>query len=121
MVYDGEVNEAAFEYYSRLGRVRNYIRANPGQRIRLSEAASIAGMERTYFSAFFRTKVGIPFSHWLSCHRVETAIQLMKSHNIAISELALKVGFQDLRTFERHFKRHTGSTPRDVKLSVRPA
>ena len=32
--------------------------------------------------------------------------------------MAASVGFQDLRTFERAFKRHTGQTPRDFKRSV---
>jgi AraC-like DNA-binding protein len=78
-------------------------------------------MEKTYFSAFFREKIGVPFSQWLSRHRIERAVDLMKSRNYAISEVAARVGFQNLRTFERHFKRHTGQTPRDFERSVPPA
>ena len=44
----------------------------------------------------------------------------MRSQDHSITEIAYAVGFRDLRTFERAFKRHTGQTPLSFKKSVAP-
>ena len=44
----------------------------------------------------------------------------MKSRDFAITEVAEEVGFRDLRTFERAFKKYTLTTPREFKKSVVP-
>jgi len=49
-----------------------------------------------------------------------SAMELMKSRDFAITEVAEEVGFRDLRTFERAFKKYTLTTPREFKKSVVP-
>ncbi len=117
---DGAVNQAAFSYYARLARVKEYVDSHYTEEVTLTVAAGIAGLEPKYFSAFFRDKTGVCFSDWLRQLRVEKALDLMRARNYSITEVAFEVGFQDLRTFERAFKRVTTMTPREFKRSVRP-
>jgi AraC-like DNA-binding protein len=84
----------------------------------LHDAAQIACLEEKYFSAFFHDKTGICFSHWLARLRIEKAKEIIKKKHTTITEIASNVGFQDLRSFERAFKRYTGVTPRDFKRSI---
>ena len=114
------LNQAAFSYYPRLRRVEQYVYQNYCENISLKTAARFAGLEEKYFSAYFHAKTGVCFKDWLTHVRVTRAIELMKDHDESITAVAFTVGFQDLRTFERVFKRSTGLTPRAFKRSARP-
>jgi len=52
--------------------------------------------------------------------RVCEAERLIKAEDYSITQLAYKIGFADLRTFERAFKKVTGLTPRDFKKMYNP-
>ena len=109
-----------FSYYPPLQRVREYVEKNLSEPISLREAASAAGLEEKYFSAFFHRKTGVCFRDWLAGRRVDRAIEILTQHDDTITNVAESAGFQDLRTFERSFKRLTGLTPREFKRSVAP-
>jgi len=109
-----------FSYYPPLQRVREFVEKNLSEPISLREAASAAGLEEKYFSAFFHRKTGVRFRDWLAGRRVDRAIEILTQHDETITSVAESTGFQDLRTFERSFKRLTGLTPRDFKRSVAP-
>jgi len=109
-----------FSYYPPLQRVREYVEQNLSEPISLREAASAAGLEEKYFSAFFHRKTGVCFRDWLAGRRVDRAIEILTERDDTITNVAASVGFQDLGTFERSFKRLTGLTPRDFKRSVAP-
>jgi two-component system response regulator YesN len=113
-------NDAAFTYYPRLLRVKQYLEASPGERVSLDTAARVACLERKYFSAFFRARVGIGFAQWQRALRIEQATQILRSRDESVTCVAFSTGFHSLRTFERTFKRVVGLTPIAFKLSTRP-
>ncbi len=113
-------NGAAFSYYPRLKKLREYVEQNYSEPISLKKAARIAALESSYFSSYFRAKAGITFTDWLRRVRVEKAMELMKARDFSITEVTEEVGFRDLRTFERAFKQHTQMTPMEFKKSVAP-
>lgn len=113
-------NEAAFQYYAKLGKVKRYVDQRYFEYISLENAAQIACLEKKYFSAFFHAKTGVRFKEWLNSVRIAHAIELMKVNNNTIVHIALAVGFRDVRTFERVFKKHEGVTPSAFKNLVRP-
>ena len=104
-----------FLYYVRLGRVRKFVTENIAERITLETVADLAGLEKKYFCRFFKEKVGISFKPWLRKLRVSAAKRLLRSRNYQISEVAGRVGYDYLVTFERAFKAETGLTPSDYK------
>ena len=111
-------NGEVFDYYPRLNRLRQYVEQSYSEPISLETAAGIAALERSYFSSYFRAKVGITFTEWLRHVRIEKAMELMKAGDFSITHIAYEVGFGDLRTFERAFKQYTRRTPREFKKSV---
>jgi len=113
-------NGEVFDYYPRLNRLHQYVEQTYSEPIPLGKAASIAALESSYFSSYFRAKVGITFTEWLRQVRVEKAMELMKASDFSITRIAYEVGFGDLRTFERAFKKHTRMTPIEFKKSVAP-
>lgn len=115
------LKEDAFWYYERLERVRGFVTANYAEPITLGEAARVAAMERTYFSYFFRRKLGVTFTSWLQYIRIGKALEMLASKNHSVTEVAFAVGFNELSTFQKAFKRWTNLTPREFKRLARPA
>jgi AraC-like DNA-binding protein len=78
----------------------------------LEKAAKLIKMNTSYFSRFFNNAVGIPFSKYLNCVKVENAVNLIHNKNdYSITEIGLMCGFQTIRNFNRIFKEYTGYSP----------
>lgn len=114
------VDDRIFSYNPRLNKVKQFVDANLTEPVSLGLVADAAGLEKTYFSKYFRAKTGICFRDWLSAMRVNRAMEIMTTRDLSITAIAFAVGFQDLRTFERAMERCTGLSPRAVKNRLRP-
>ena len=110
----------AFEYYTPLARVRRFVEGNLDEDLSLTEASRIARLSPKYFSAFFKRHTGIHFRDWVTEVRIQRAKTLLAEKNRAIVQVAFAVGFKDVRTFQRSFKKVTGMTPIAFKRSVAP-
>jgi AraC-like DNA-binding protein len=55
----------------RLVKVLSWAEGNPARRFSLKHAATIAGLERTYFSRYFQQVSGVAFRTWERILRVE--------------------------------------------------
>lgn len=120
MVDPEEIQSVAFAYYPRLKKVKEHVDQHLEDEISLATAARIAGLEEKYFSTFFHRKTGICFTDWITRARIMRATDMMSVQDYTITGIAFAVGFRELRTFERAFKKFTGMTPRAFKSSVRP-
>ena len=118
MSHRGQIDGEVFQGDIRLKRVRLYVLENYSETISLEIVANVAGMEKKYFSAFFKKKVGIQFRYWLRSIRIDEAIRIMENHrNRSITDVAFEVGFNDLRSFQRAFKMCTGLSALDFMNS----
>jgi len=115
---DESFNPEAFNYYPRLKKVRTYVESNYAQPIGLVDAAAIAGMETKHFGKYFSTVLGIGFKRWLTRIRIEIAIGIIQRENQELADIALSVGYDEYRTFERAFKNYTGSTSIQFRRAV---
>jgi AraC-like DNA-binding protein len=112
---DARFNAEAFDKYRCLQKVYQFVLENWREKISLSQVANIGALETAYFSRFFKSKVGMPFTVWLRLVRIAKAVDLLETSDCTITEIAHQTGFNDLRTFERAFKKVTGSTPREFR------
>jgi|SRR5215813_3270729 len=115
------INNNAFSYYSCLRRLKEYVENHQSENIPLQTAAGIASLERKYFSAFFHKKTGITYLRWLNSFRIAKAVALIKVTDDSLTQVASTVGFGDLRSFERSFKKLIKVTPSEFRKSVRPS
>ena len=114
------VNTDAFFYYPRLQALATYVRAHLTEHWTLEKAAKRIGLEKKYFSAFFRSKVGTSWTEWVRLMRVLHATEEIRLREESITRIARGAGFRDLRTFERAFKRYVGVPPKVYQKTVRP-
>jgi transcriptional regulator GlxA family with amidase domain len=77
-------------------------------------ARHLAVSERTLNRRFKRTTGEAPL-HYLQLLRVETAKRLFETRKLTIDAVGERVGYGDLSTFRRLFKRETGLSPRDYQ------
>ncbi len=79
--------------------------------INVQRIAGKLGLERTYFSALFKKRVGASPMQYLKTYRLSRAAELLergKSPTVA----ACSVGYADLYLFSKMFKRQFGCSPR---------
>lgn len=95
-----------------------YIRENFDRAIRLSEIAKVSGASPRHFSKIFKEETGLTFVDFLTRERVEKAKIRIRESADRISEIAFYCGFESIAQFNRAFKRITGESPTDYRLSA---
>jgi AraC-like DNA-binding protein len=90
---------------------------NLSERLSSEQAAKIVSRERKYFSKFFQRETGFNFSWWNREVRIRLAAQLLHQRGRSIDSVALAVGYFDLTTFARAFKRSKGIGPQAYRRS----
>ena len=76
-----------------------------------SELCKRFAVSKEHFSRTFKQRMGITYNDFVTSIRLSCAFkQLMQSDN-KISDIADQVGFADVRTFIKVFKKHYGMTP----------
>ena len=69
------------------------------------------GYSRSRFSRLFHDHLGCSMIEYLSVLRCREAAQLLLESDMTMLDIAMKVGFECLRTFYRAFKACYGVTP----------
>jgi len=98
--------------------VHRLISSSPAQLITLDGMARMAGSSVPYFCAQFKKTFGLSPMQYLIQHRMHHAAHLLNNRNLTISEIAAKVGYEDLFHFSRMFKKHFGLSPRTMRQSA---
>jgi AraC-like DNA-binding protein len=79
--------------------------------ITIEETAKYAEVSRTHFSKQFQKTVGISPSEYLNSLIMKEAGKMVEGTNYSFSEIALSVGFPDLYSFSKAFKKFYGMSP----------
>ncbi|MFC3416836.1 helix-turn-helix domain-containing protein [Algoriphagus hitonicola] len=100
---------------SRMNQVMQYLLAHRFEKISLEETAAGANLSKEAFCRFFKMRTRKTFTQYLVQLRINEAQKLLQETDLGISEIAYRVGFENLSYFNRTFKNLTGLTPRDFK------
>lgn len=101
--------------YPEIYEAKSYIENNYSENINLEVIAGIVHMNPYYFSSYFKKHVGINFKEFLNEVRLKHALELLISESLKNYEIANRVGFPDVRSFTKIFKKYYGETPNDYK------
>ncbi len=96
----------------RVARAIRRIEANPGERLSLDELAAEAASSPWHFLRVFEQVVGVTPGQYILRERLRRAAVLLRNSDTGIAAIALECGFGDLSTFNRHFRRALGASPR---------
>jgi AraC-like DNA-binding protein len=92
-------------------RVKRYIEQNYPIDLSLNDLANHIYISPYHLSHTFKNDVGISPIQYLIQYRIEVSKKLLMTSNLAISEIAYKVGYPNPNYFNLIFKKLTGVSP----------
>jgi len=103
-----------------LARVQDYIEANLGSDIALSELAELADLPVDSFARRFRATTGLaPYAYVIE-RRLRHAETLLRTTEKEIAVIALSLGFSSQSHLTTTFRRRLGITPRAYRAQFSP-
>lgn len=99
----------------RLEAARSFIERYYSQPLTITRIARHAGMSETKLSGTFKERFGCTVMGYLTHTRMERARHLLRDSELAITQVALEVGYEHSGNFSTAFRRMYGLTPRAFK------
>ena len=101
----------------RLAEIINYMEENYDQPITLEEMAQRTYLSTAYLSRYFKQKMGIGFSRFLMNIRLKHSLKDLLYTADSISQISLKNGFPNTKSFSNLFKEVYGVTPNEYRAT----
>ncbi|OAS18525.1 AraC family transcriptional regulator [Paenibacillus oryzisoli] len=98
------------EHEQLIAKVVRYMEENYHFDLSLDQCAQICGLSPQYLSKLFKKKKDVSFIEYLTKVRIEKSIELLRTTDLSVSDVAERVGYQ-MKNFIRVFKKHMGVTP----------
>lgn len=95
---------------ARMIEIMNYVQANYID-ITLDDLAEKFFLSKPYLSKYIKEKSGMTFGDLVKKIRMKKAKALLKSSNMAVENIAMSVGYQNVEHFNRLFKKAYDMTP----------
>lgn len=101
--------------FTHFQNVLSYITEHYSENISLADIAATINYHPSYVSTLFVTYTGVNFKNYLDSFRINKAVELLRSTDQTVSDIAVHCGYENIRTFNYTFKRVTGTTPSLVR------
>jgi AraC-like DNA-binding protein len=95
--------------------IRSHVEQHFAEPLCLKDLAKWAGWSEPHLCTEFRRVFGIPVFQFVLQLRVSQASYLLRDQNRRVGEIASAVGYSDIYTFSKMFKRHTGVSPKKFR------
>ncbi len=96
-------------------RVVEYVRANVGTNISVTELAGLVQMSASHFTRQFKAAFGMTPYQFVMHERIEAAKALFAGSNASAIEIAMTFGFSSQSHFSKVFRQFTGVTPKQYR------
>lgn len=91
-------------------RAKEYMKNNLAYNISRTDVAQAVHLESSYFSKYFKKKVGLSFQEYLLKIRMEKVKQMLLQ-GARVKEAMMETGYQNRNYFNQVFKEYTGCSP----------
>ena len=98
--------------------ISRFIDAHYGEDLSMQDAAAALRYSDAYFCKLFKQCFKVNFSAYLNEYRVNRARQLMLDPRLNLKDIGAAVGYSDANYFTRVFKRLTGQTPSEYRMTA---
>lgn len=92
-----------------------YIHDNVNKPTSVEEAARAVGVSRGYLSKIFSKFIDQSPKQYITSYHINEAKALLSGTSLTVSEVAEKVGYENIFDFSRAFKKITGQSPTEFK------
>lgn len=92
-------------------QILDYCLKNYKEPLAVDDVASALNISRSSVSHIFSSRLSISFNDYVNSLRLSDAVKLLKNTTDSVTEIASKVGFGTIRTFNRAFLKQYGMSP----------
>lgn len=98
-----------------LHKILLFIEENYSGECSLKEAAESLNYGYSYLSRLFKQCMNMSYTEYLNRYRISKAVYLLTQYRTkSMSEISSQCGFNNICSFNRNFKKFTGTTPRNI-------
>lgn len=96
--------------------IKEFIWTHLKEEITVPQIAEEIHLSADYMTKLFKKETGLTIKEYMVKKRLERARELLQSSEENVSDIALKVGYDNLSYFVRQFRLHYGVTPKQYQL-----
>jgi AraC-like DNA-binding protein len=105
------------ELYKRLNYAKDFIQSCYMNEIDLATLASVACMNKAYFLRTFKKYLGVTPYQYIIAQRLKAAKRMLETTSASITEICFAVGYTDIASFCKLFKKSFCVTPEQYQLN----
>jgi AraC-like DNA-binding protein len=102
--------------YERMNVVKEFLNSRYNKRMKLEELTRISNLSKNHLIREFKATFGVTPIQYQIHVRIEKSKQLMKGSHNSIKEISDFLGFADIQTFSKTFKKYTGMNPSQYRM-----
>ncbi|WP_083197746.1 AraC family transcriptional regulator [Thermoclostridium stercorarium] len=95
--------------------VQEYIHEHYNENISPENIAEIIGVSYSYLRRLYNEELNMSITDYLNTYRIEKAKNMLKNSNLNLEKIALSVGYNNIQSFKRYFKKYEGITPSEYR------
>ncbi|WP_054958656.1 helix-turn-helix domain-containing protein [Paenibacillus dakarensis] len=95
--------------------ILGFLETHYAEDISLDILAQKFNMSPTYLSGYIKENTGSNFSEHLNAIRIRKAKELLETTDLSIQEIGTRIGYRNVTSFIRMFKKETGHPPGDYR------
>ena len=103
---------------STISIIMNHIEQRFAEDLSLDELADMMQLSPAYLSVYIKEKTGTNFSEHLNAIRIRKAKQLLSDTALNIQDISLQIGYRNVTSFIRMFKKITGVPPGEYRKQL---
>jgi AraC family transcriptional regulator len=100
----------------KLKQALEYMNVHLNENVSLATISDELSISQYYFCRLFKQSTGMTPHAYLIQQRVERAKQLLKRKEGTMLDIAIECGFANPSHFAKHFRKHTGISPKQFRM-----
>jgi AraC-like DNA-binding protein len=105
----------------RLARIVAHIEAHSAEALTSASLAATENVSVSYLARLFKERLGTTFVSYLSQVRARQSLPHLAAGHVTVMDLALAVGFPNVKSYNQAFQRQYGMTPTEWRRGQRGA
>lgn len=107
--------KTSMEAHTYICQAISYIQQHYREELSVPQIADVVGLNPVYLSRLFKLDTGKTLSEYLNCYRTECSLALLTDTADTIQSISQKVGYSDVRSYIRFFKKYYDVTPSEYR------
>lgn len=114
----GAHNKLPEESYAYVRDVTAFMEEHYRESLTIPQIAGHVSLNPVYLNKLFKLSTGKTVSEYLNSYRIERSKELLRSGELTVAAISEQIGYNDVRSFIRFFKKYIGVTPHEYRQQL---